>query len=66
MNILSGQYVNNLLTVTGQVYLNGCSTTATQRMISGTIGYVEQNEIFIDTMTLEEHLIFQVIFTLNS
>jgi ABC-type multidrug transport system ATPase subunit len=61
MNILSGQYVNNLLTVTGQVYLNGCSTTATQRMISGTIGYVEQNEIFIDTITLEEHLI-----TLNS
>jgi ABC-type multidrug transport system ATPase subunit len=65
MNVLSGRQGRTLPT-TGQVYLNGCSTTAIQRMTSGTIGYVEQNEIFIDTMTLEEHLIFQVIFTLSS
>ena len=61
MNVLSGHCADSLLTTTGDIYLNGCLTTSTQRMTSGLIGYVEQNEIFIDTMTLEEHLIFQVI-----
>jgi ABC-type multidrug transport system ATPase subunit len=61
MNVLSGQYVDSLFTATGDVYLNDCATTSMQRMTSGLIGYVEQHEIFVDTMTLEEHLIFQVI-----
>ena len=62
MNVLSGQCTDSSLTTTGEVYLNGCLTTSIQRMTSGRIGYVEQHEIFVDTMTLEEHLIFQVIF----
>jgi ABC-type multidrug transport system ATPase subunit len=66
MNILSGQCIGSQLTTTGEVYLNGYLTTAMQRTTNGLIGYVEQHEIFVDTMTLEEHLIFQVLFSFIS
>jgi ABC-type multidrug transport system ATPase subunit len=65
MNVLSGRQ-GSALSITGEVYLNGCLTTTSQRMSSGLIGYAEQNEIFIDMMTLEEHLIFQVLFSFIS
>ncbi|CAF1247602.1 unnamed protein product, partial [Adineta ricciae] len=58
MNVLSGQYTDNTLTTAGNVYLNGQLTTRTQRQSSNAIGYVEQYEPFIETMTLQEHLIF--------
>ncbi|CAF2785172.1 unnamed protein product [Rotaria sp. Silwood2] len=60
MNVLSGHYGNNLLMPRGNVYLNGILTTHSQRQKAGSIGYVEQQEFFIETMTLEEHLTFQV------
>ncbi|CAF1512339.1 unnamed protein product [Adineta ricciae] len=59
MNVLSGQYTDNTLTTAGNVYLNGQLTTRPQRQSSNAIGYVEQYEPFIETMTLQEHLIFQ-------
>ena len=65
MNALSGHYGDNLLVPTGNVYLNGFPTTDTERRKGGHIGYVEQQEFFIDTMSLEEHLIFQVKCKLN-
>jgi ABC-type multidrug transport system ATPase subunit len=60
MNVLSGHYANNLLIPTGNVYINGISITDSQRQRIGSIGYVEQQEFFIETLTLEEHLTFQV------
>lgn len=59
MNVLSGRHSQNLQ-ISGDVYLNSSLTTALQRTRSGMIGYVEQDELFIETMNLEEHLIFQV------
>ncbi|CAF4423575.1 unnamed protein product, partial [Rotaria magnacalcarata] len=56
MNALSGHYGDNLLVPSGNVYLNGFPTTDTERRKSGHIGYVEQQEYFIDTVSLEEHL----------
>jgi ABC-type multidrug transport system ATPase subunit len=35
-------------------------TTSEERRLSNVIGYVEQQEPFLDTMTVEEHLLFQV------
>ena len=62
MNILSGRFDTDTLHAVGNVYLNGFLTTDSQRRKDGIIGYVEQNEYFIETLTLEEHLIFQVKF----
>jgi ABC-type multidrug transport system ATPase subunit len=60
MRILSGNYGDNLELSKGNVYINGYLTTGTQRQKGNYIGYVEQQETFIETMTIEEHLIFQV------
>lgn len=60
MNVLSGQYDKKLV-ITGQVYHNGHLTTHSRRLSDRSIGYVEQNVLFMETMTLEEHLIFQVL-----
>ncbi|CAF1512305.1 unnamed protein product [Adineta ricciae] len=65
MNVLSGQYTDNTLTTAGNVYLNGQLTTRTQRQSSNAIGYVEQYEPFIETMTLQEHLIFQAMLRMK-
>ena len=59
MNVLSGQYDKKLV-ITGQIYHNGHLTTHSHRLSDRSIGYVEQNVLFMETMTLEEHLIFQV------
>jgi len=61
MNVLSGRHSQELQ-IEGDVYLNRMLTTPLQRTTSGMIGYVEQYEPFIETMSLEEHLIFQVEF----
>ena len=59
MNVLSGRH-GRYLHITGEVYLNDCLMTRSQRALTGLIGHVEQQELFIETITLEEHLIFQV------
>ena len=59
MNLLSGREDNELQTK-GEIHLNCRLTTRMQRMRSASLGYVQQNEPFVETMTLEEHLIFQV------
>ncbi|CAF4236503.1 unnamed protein product [Rotaria socialis] len=66
MNALSGHLGDNLVVPSGNVYLNGFPTTDTERRKSGHIGYAEQQEFFIDTMSLEEHLIFQAMLRLPS
>ena len=60
MNVLSGQYSDYLLMPSGDVLVNGIPLTGSQRQTFSPIGYVEQEDCFIDTLTLREHLIFQV------
>ena len=59
MKVLSGRYSQELQ-ITGDVYFNNYLTTRLQRAHSGLIEHVEQYELFIATMTLDEHLTFQV------
>lgn len=59
MKVLSGR-LNGKLQRKGKVYLNGYETTERERADSGLIGHIEQKELFVETMTVEEHLIFQV------
>ena len=59
MNVLSGRHGRNMETE-GKVYVNNRSTTRDDRVHSGLIEHVEQQEYFIETTTVEEHLIFQV------
>jgi len=59
MNALGGRHTQNLH-ISGDIYLNNTLTTPLQRTRSGLIGYIEQYERFIETMTLEKHLIFHV------
>ncbi|CAF2056100.1 unnamed protein product [Rotaria magnacalcarata] len=60
MNVLSGRH-GRYLNITGDVYLNDCVMTRSQRALTGLIGHVEQQELFIETITLEEHLVFQAM-----
>jgi len=60
LKILSGHYGNNLKLSRGNVYLNDYLTTEAQRQKGTYIGYAEQQESFIETITIEEHIIFQV------
>ena len=60
LKILSGDCGDNLSLKEGHVYLNGYLTSESQRRKSDLILYIEQDESFIETMTIEEHLIFQV------
>jgi ABC-type multidrug transport system ATPase subunit len=59
MRVLSGR-LSGQLQINGNVYLNGKETNQIERTETGIIGHVEQEELFVETMTLEEHLIFQV------
>ncbi|CAF4502496.1 unnamed protein product, partial [Rotaria socialis] len=60
MNVLSGRH-GRYLNITGDVYLNDCMMTRSQRALTGLIGHVEQQELFLETTTLEEHLVFQAM-----
>lgn len=64
MNVLSGHYGDNLVVPSGSIYLNGQLTTESQRQKNGIVGYVEQREFFIETLTVKEHLTFQVNISL--
>lgn len=59
MNTLSGRNCQHLQ-ITGDVYINNYLSKPLERRDSSFIGYVEQHERFLQTITLEEHLIFQV------
>lgn len=59
MRVLSGR-LSGQLHINGKVYLNGKETNQIERAETGIIGHVEQEELFVETMSLEEHLIFQV------
>lgn len=60
VNVLSGQDDPRTTITNGDVLLDGRMTTRPQRLDGSLIGLVEQNELFSETMSLEEHLIFQV------
>jgi ABC-type multidrug transport system ATPase subunit len=62
LRMLSGQDDPRTVISKGDVFVNGQRTKRTQRMSGDVIGLVEQHEIFVETMTLEEHLIFQVVY----
>ena len=66
LKVLSGQDDPQTTEIMGDVMLDGRVTTRTERLSGSAIGYVEQNELFVETMSLEEHLIFQVSFDLYS
>ncbi|CAF1489629.1 unnamed protein product [Adineta steineri] len=52
--------------VSGTIMVNGRVTTRNERIKSSCIGHVEQNQVFIETMTLHEHLIFQAMLRMHS
>ena len=58
LRVLSGQ--DDSQSTKGNIYVDGHIINREQRLTGNTIGHVEQNELFIETMSLEEHLIFQV------
>ena len=58
LRVLSGQ--DDSQSTKGNVYVDGHLINREQRLTGNIIGHVEQNELFIETMSLEEHLIFQV------
>jgi ABC-type multidrug transport system ATPase subunit len=58
LRVLSGQ--DDPRSTKGDVYVNGQLINRAQRLTGNIIGHVEQNELFVETMSLEEHLIFQV------
>jgi ABC-type bacteriocin/lantibiotic exporter with double-glycine peptidase domain len=63
LKVLSGHDDPQMTVTNGDVLLNGSTTTRPQRLSGSIIGLVEQNELFVETMSLEEHLIFQVFFS---
>jgi ABC-type bacteriocin/lantibiotic exporter with double-glycine peptidase domain len=60
LKVLSGQDDPRTTVTNGDVLLDGRITTRSARLSSSLIGLVEQNELFMETMSLEEHMIFQV------
>jgi ABC-type multidrug transport system ATPase subunit len=58
LRVLSGQDDPRL--TKGDVYVDDRPITRAQRLTGNIIGHVEQQELFVDTLLLEEHLIFQV------
>lgn len=62
LKVLSGQH--DPRASSGNVFVDGCLITRSQRLTGNIIGHVEQHELFVETMTLEEHLIFQVSLSL--
>lgn len=59
LNALTSQIDRSVLTSTGDVRVNGVDIGAGIRNISA---YVQQDDLFIATVTVKEHLIFRVNF----
>jgi len=64
LKVLSGQDDSRATFTTGDILLNGHVTTRSQRSNGSIVGYAEQNDLFVETMTSEENLLFQVFFSL--
>jgi ABC-type multidrug transport system ATPase subunit len=62
LKVLSGQDDPRTMVTNSNVLFNGRMTTRSERLNGSIIGLVEQNELFVETMSLKEHLIFQVYF----
>jgi ABC-type polysaccharide/polyol phosphate transport system ATPase subunit len=60
LNVLSGQDDPRTTVTTGHVAINGHLIPRSKRSNGLVIGHVEQREVFIETLSLEEHLTFQV------
>ena len=60
LNFLSGQDDPRATIGKGDVFFNSHLTDRKQRQNGTVIGHVQQHEPFLELMTLEEHLIFQV------
>ena len=61
LNVLTGRNLYNL-TIYGEICLNGL--TASVDDIKANSAYVQQEDLLIPTLTVREHLIFQVGFQL--
>ncbi|CAF1423121.1 unnamed protein product [Adineta steineri] len=67
LKVLSGlDDPSTLELVSGTIMVNGRVTTRNERLKSSCIGHVEQNQVFTETMTLHEHLIFQAMLRMQS
>lgn len=60
LNVLIGYQDPTANISQGAICINGNPTTRSQRLNGSLIGFAEQHELFVETMLLEEHLIFQV------
>lgn len=58
LNCLTGRNLKGLY-VQGKVFLNG--QKASPARLADVSAYVQQNDIFIGVLTVEEHLIYQVL-----
>ncbi|CAF4016446.1 unnamed protein product, partial [Adineta steineri] len=67
LKVLSGLDDPSILElVPGTIMVNGRVTTRNERLKSSCIGHVEQDQVFIETMTLHEHLLFQAMLRMQS
>ena len=57
LNILAGRNSHDL-TVEGSIRLNG--NEAAPDFVCSVSGYIQQEDLFISTLTVREHLVFQV------
>ncbi|CAF1021406.1 unnamed protein product, partial [Didymodactylos carnosus] len=62
LNVLSGRKQRNM-TVAGDIRFNGVSISSS---LASQYAYVEQEELFIGTLTVKEHLIFQAMLKMDS
>ena len=61
LKTLSGQHDPTKSTfVSGQVMVDNRVTSHYERLTNSNIGHVEQDQVFTETLTIEEHLLFQV------
>lgn len=58
LRVLSGQ--DDPRSTKGDIYVDARPISRAQRLTGNIIGHVEQQELFVETMSLEEHLVFQV------
>ena len=58
LNVLTGRNLGNLL-IDGEVFING--NLARVDTIKANSAYIQQEDLLIGTLTVKEHLMFQVI-----
>ncbi|CAF1516887.1 unnamed protein product, partial [Didymodactylos carnosus] len=54
------------MAVEGKVHMNGVDALEIDKLLMTKCGYVEQYELFIGTLTVKEHLIFQAMLRMKS